>query len=239
MSRAPQPLIGIVTLPVTVGKREQFNYNEYILSINNQFIQMSGSTAVYISYLSDTEEDNRRLYEILEQINGVYFAGGLLTLIDPVTGDTHPYYRTAKKIIDFSINLQDKHGIVFPILGICQGQYVLALHASGDQKDLLKEVSSSPNQSKVEWAWPTDQVRLQSNLFSEFDQAIIEKMESEEHTKHLHTLGITLEDFEQSAKLKDFFKIISYDTTSAGVRYPSGLEAKNYPIWCVLYHPEY
>lgn len=66
MSRAPKPLIGIVTLPVTVEKREQFSYDKYILSINNQFIQMSGSTAVYISYLSDTEEDNRRLYEILE-----------------------------------------------------------------------------------------------------------------------------------------------------------------------------
>jgi hypothetical protein len=43
---------------------------------------MSGARPVYISYMSDEEADDRRLYQILEQVNGVLFTGGNLTLIN-------------------------------------------------------------------------------------------------------------------------------------------------------------
>jgi hypothetical protein len=53
-----------------------------VLASNYKIIAMSGSRPVYISYLSDNETDERRLYEILDQVNGVLFTGGNLTLID-------------------------------------------------------------------------------------------------------------------------------------------------------------
>lgn len=56
-----------------------------------------------IPYNSDSEEDNTCLYEVLEQLNGFLFTGGNLTLVDKETGATHPYYRTAKKIIDYAV----------------------------------------------------------------------------------------------------------------------------------------
>ncbi len=77
-----QPLIGILTQPASEQIRKTFNYDEYVLSINYKFIAMSGARPVFISYLSDDAADERRLYEILDQINGVLFTGGNLTLID-------------------------------------------------------------------------------------------------------------------------------------------------------------
>jgi hypothetical protein len=41
------------------------------------------------------------LYELLDQINGVFIPGGGLTLISP-DGEYHPFYSTAKKIVEYS-----------------------------------------------------------------------------------------------------------------------------------------
>ena len=76
------PLIAILTQPASEHQRKSFNYDEYVLAINYKFISLSGARPVYISYLSDEPADENRLYEILEQVNGVLFTGGNLTLID-------------------------------------------------------------------------------------------------------------------------------------------------------------
>ncbi len=66
-------------------KRSLFNYDEYILGINFEFVSLGGSQAVYLGYLSDTPEEEKVLYETLSKINGVLLTGGGLTLIDPST----------------------------------------------------------------------------------------------------------------------------------------------------------
>jgi hypothetical protein len=76
------PLIAILTQPTTENIRKTFDFDEYVLAINHKFIAMSGARPVYISYLSDDEAHERRLYQILEQVNGVLFTGGNLTLIN-------------------------------------------------------------------------------------------------------------------------------------------------------------
>jgi len=65
-----------------------FDFDEYILGINYDFISLSGARPVYISYyLAETDEGRKRLYEILDQVNGVLFTGGNLTLVDSETGE--------------------------------------------------------------------------------------------------------------------------------------------------------
>ena len=76
------PLIAILTQPSKENIRQTFDYDEYVLAVNYKFIAMSGARPVYISYLSDDEADEKRLFQILEQVNGVLFTGGNLTLID-------------------------------------------------------------------------------------------------------------------------------------------------------------
>ena len=104
---ADAPLIAILSQPSSDSIRKTFNYDEYVLAINYKFIAMSGARPVFISYLSDDEADEKRLYQILEQVNGVLFTGGNLTLIDQESGETHAYYRTAKKIVEYSIKVKD------------------------------------------------------------------------------------------------------------------------------------
>ena len=56
------PLIAILSQPSNELIRKTFNYDEYVLASNYKFIALSGARPVYISYLSDIAEDERRLY---------------------------------------------------------------------------------------------------------------------------------------------------------------------------------
>jgi len=92
-----QPIIGILTQPVPDSKREKFDYKEYILEVNDNFIRWAGSKTVAIPY-NITEE---ALIKLLGQINGVLFTGGALTLV-PDIEKPHPYYKTAKRIFRYA-----------------------------------------------------------------------------------------------------------------------------------------
>lgn len=65
---------------------------------------MSGSIAVPVKYDSSDEE----LYDLLGKLKGILFTGGGLELINPVTGEQHIYYKTAKKIFNYSMRLKDE-----------------------------------------------------------------------------------------------------------------------------------
>lgn len=110
-----QPVIGILTQPVAASKKDKFNYRDYILEVNDNFVKWAGSRTITIPY-DIAEED---LIKLLSQINGVLFTGGGLDLIDPKTGKQHPYYVTAKKIYTYSKYMKDARKEEWPILGIC------------------------------------------------------------------------------------------------------------------------
>ena len=78
-----QPIIGILTQPVSASKRDRFNYEDYILEVNDRFVKWAGSRTVAIPYNIHPEE----LIPLLGQINGVLFTGGGLDLIDPETNE--------------------------------------------------------------------------------------------------------------------------------------------------------
>lgn len=81
-----KPVIGILTQPVDVSKKHMFDYTQYILEVNDNFIRWGGADTVAIPY--NMPQD--RLLELLNQINGVLFTGGGLELVDK-SGQMHPY----------------------------------------------------------------------------------------------------------------------------------------------------
>lgn len=109
-----KPIIGIMTQPTSQSKREKFDYQEYILEINDNFIRQGGVRTVAIPYNISEEE----LSSLLRQINGVLFTGGGLKLISD-DGVPHPYFTTAKRIIQYSKYMLDIKNETWPILGIC------------------------------------------------------------------------------------------------------------------------
>ena len=62
-------------------------------------------------------------------------------MIDKTSGEQHPYYKTAKFVVEYCIAQKDRHGIELPILAICQGFELIGIVACQDSKDLLKNVS--------------------------------------------------------------------------------------------------
>ena len=117
------PTIGIITQPVSEAKKETFDYHDYILEVNDNFVSWAGSRTVAIPF--DIAEKD--LLPILDQINGVLLTGGQLTLIDE-EGTQHPYYRTARRVIEYSKARKDERGEDWPVLGICQGLEVMAVY---------------------------------------------------------------------------------------------------------------
>lgn len=89
-------------------------------------------------------------------------------------------------------------------------------------------------QRKTIW---TDDAKDKSRLFSTFDEHLIEEMERDEIVLHLHDLGVLRSDYE-STPMKDFFIVSSVDYLN-DQEYLTGMEAVNYPIFAVMYHPEY
>jgi gamma-glutamyl-gamma-aminobutyrate hydrolase PuuD len=110
-----QPVIGILTQPVAEHKKKIFNYEDYILEINDNFVKWGGSRTVAIPYnISNTE-----LYSLLRQINGVLFTGGGLELVNSTTQEKHPYLVTADRIYRYSMYMKHNKNQTFPIMGIC------------------------------------------------------------------------------------------------------------------------
>ena len=79
-------------------------HDQYILDVNREFVELGGNTAIAINY--DISEPD--LLALLSNINGVLFTGGGLDLIIPESGAQHQYYKTAKLIYQYAIDMKDK-----------------------------------------------------------------------------------------------------------------------------------
>ena len=82
-------------------KPDEFPY-EHLWEHNINFVHYAGSHSVPIRF-DISDED---LYPLLDQINGVFLTGGGLDIILP-DGTQHQYYKTARKIFDYSIKQMD------------------------------------------------------------------------------------------------------------------------------------
>ena len=96
------PVIGILTME-TSRPTDAFGHEHFIWEGNVNVIHYAGSWAVPIRY--DLEDED--LDVLLASINGVLFTGGGMPLVDHDTGVQSTYYKTAKKIFNYSKNQKD------------------------------------------------------------------------------------------------------------------------------------
>ena len=76
-------------------------------------------------------------------------------------------------------------------------------------------------------------------MFSNFSNTLLETMHNQSLAFHYHTYGISAGDYQSIPSLRRFFKVISTDTTYDKEEFLTALEAYNYPIYALMYHPEY
>ena len=55
---------------------------------------------------------------------------------------------------------------------------------------------------------------------------------------NFHNWCLTPENFTKSEPLKSFWDVLSNNYDEQGLQFISMMEAKNYPIWAIIYHPE-
>jgi len=80
-----QPVVAIATTPIFVDQMNTstFEYPHFTWETNVHFVHYAGSWAVPLSYdLSDED-----LEELLDSVNGVFYAGGASSLVDRETGE--------------------------------------------------------------------------------------------------------------------------------------------------------
>lgn len=69
-------------------------------------------------------------------------------------------------------------------------------------------------------------------------------MENEGLALHAHTFSVSIDTYESTPGLRDFMKITQKDTWTRNydgvdVEFINSMEARDYPIFTTMYHPEY
>lgn len=231
------PVIGILTQPVAAEKKAIFNYTEYILEVNDNFVKWAGSRTVAIPY-NIAEED---LQALLPQINGVLLTGGALELINE-NGEPHPYYVTAKRIIEYSKYVKDQKGEDWPVLGICQGLEVVSVVQANDDINALDRVVIYGENRPV--TWTNSAHNGESRFFNDFPKYLVDHMQHKGLALHAHTYSISTDTYERIPGLKNEMVITQSDVwhddkTGNDIPFIAAMEHKRYPIFTTMYHPEY
>jgi len=227
-----RPVIGILTQPVPPAKKDLFPYTSYLSEYNLEFIRMGGGTPVPIEY--DLPED--KLYALLDSINGVFFTGGAVELINRQTGETSNYYKTAKKIWQYSKRLQDEQGVKFPLLGVCQGLQLLAYLVAEDRLGVLETLPMVNERVLVNWLSDP----LESTLFSSFSERTLSAMEKDFQVMHFHSFAVTLDSIEKHPLIQENYDVLSYIVDpQSSKQVVNSIQAKNYPHYAVMFHSEF
>jgi gamma-glutamyl hydrolase len=220
ISSSYQPVIGILThaMPYNIEPAQ----NSFILTNYVRWLEAAGAKVIPIHQWFTDEH----LEEVLGKVNGVVFAGGALTL--KPEGE---YERLAKKIFDKTIDLKKNHNTILPILGICQGLQLIHVFLMG-ANDL-----GSFSQHNIKGPMTIDQ-SIDSRLFSLLTKEEKTQIRLIDSVANFNNFGISHQHYQKYPELKDFFNPIAlaYDTIG-NVNY-AAVEAFDYPIYAVQFHPE-
>lgn len=218
-----KPIIGILTNPIPDNVDQ---VTESFINVNYvKWLEAAGAEIVPIhAWFSDSELDS-----VLSKVNGILLQGGSTYL-----GLDSPFVITATKILKRVIKEKDQNNKILPVWGTCQGFELIHVIVSGS-RSVLEQYNSYNILSNLQISSDANKTSKVFSLFS--DQDII-NIKSESLTAEFHHFGIGLEDYKIFSDLENFFLQTSFAFDTDNKIYVATVEAKNYPIYGVQFHPE-
>lgn len=167
-----------------------------------------------------------QLENLFNSINGVLLPGGAVSIYDS------PYERTGKTLFNLAKQANDA-GDIFPIWGTCLGFELLCQLVAYD-----KHVMSSVD--GVDFSVPLNfsEGYKSSRLFRSALDEIITYLKTKDVTYNHHHYGLTTETYSRDKNLNKFYSCLSTNRGKKGKQFVSTIEAYNYPIFGVQWHPE-
>uniref|UniRef100_A0A8C3PN03 folate gamma-glutamyl hydrolase n=1 Tax=Calidris pygmaea TaxID=425635 RepID=A0A8C3PN03_9CHAR len=217
--RNDRPIIGVLSQEWRFEKFYRFG-SSYIAASYVKFLESAGARVVPIRLnLTDEEYD-----KIFHSINGVLFPGGGVDL------KTSEYSRVAKIFYHKALEANEK-GDYFPVWGTCLGHEELTYLTSGEV--LLVNTKTEG------FALPLNftSAAKNSRLFRNFPGDVLHAFATEPLTSNFHKWSLSMENFTKNEKLRNFYNVLTTNTDGE-VEFISTMEAYEYPIYGVQWHPE-
>lgn len=206
-----RPIIGVYAQPASIMQG-----GEYIAASYVKWIESAGGRVVPIGYDAPFSE----LDDVFSSINGLLFPGG-----DALVNDKASYlYALALKANDA--------GNVFPVWGTCLG-FEWLLQMTSKDTSILDHGYDAMNISLS-----LDFTSAPSRIFQNASPLILETFVSRNVTLNNHHSGIEPENFYAHPVLSAFYSVVAVNIDRQARPFVSIIEAKNYPIYGVQFHPE-
>lgn len=121
-----------------------------------------------------------------------------------------------------------------PLWGTCMGFQLLNILTSGNWSILDRNVYLSENQSLP---LSLTSSASHSHIFGQMPEHIVNIFAHENVTVNLHHDGLPPNSFKADPHLNQFYRMIATNQDRVGREYVSFIEAYEYPIYGVQFHP--
>ncbi|EGC36406.1 hypothetical protein DICPUDRAFT_31892 [Dictyostelium purpureum] len=216
-----RPIIGILTQPTNGGMATYGD--QYLAASYVKYIESAGARVVPILY----DTDIKSLTSLFNSINGILFPGGGVDFDNATV-----YTNTIQSIWQLVIE-SNNNGDYFPLWGTCMGFQELALLAAGNF-DLLSSYNSENYTVPLNFT----AAAKESNMLGNAPSEIFEALATQPITMNNHQFGLSPQTFSDTSAINTFFNVLSTNVDRDGNTFISTIEAKNYPIYGVQWHPE-
>lgn len=211
------PIIGVLAQALRTPLPQG---SSYIAASYVKYLESAGARVVPVKEKQSRDEYKR----LFNSINGVLFPGGGVSLT------SSEYAKVAKTFYELAIKANNK-GDYFPIWGTCLGFEELTYLTSG------KLLLTATNTSGVALPLIFTNDSAKSRMFRDFPADVMRALASEPITANVHKLSLTIESYNKSQELRNFYNIVTTNTDGK-VDFVSTMEAYDFPFYGTQWHPE-
>ncbi|GFO31399.1 gamma-glutamyl hydrolase, partial [Plakobranchus ocellatus] len=162
--------------------------------------------------------------QMVNWTNGILIPGGAVNFATSLIG------RSARLVYNQVLQL-NKAKDYYPLWGTCMGFQLLCYMTEGN--NLLQPTDSA----NISWPLTFTAGFRSSRMFGNAPEEIIKILSTQPVTQNQHHYSILTKVFETS-KLGQFFTKLSVNKDRQGKEFISSIEAKDFPIYGVQWHPE-